>query len=119
MKFPASFVALWLTVSGPLEACDGIWRELARMPSMRQELSTAVLDGKIFVIAGFDSGGLSTNTVEIYDPQTDTWTSAAPLPIATNHNAAAVAAGKLYAFGGTSNRMFVYHPDQNTWSDVA
>ena len=86
---------------------------------MRQELSTAVLDGKIFVIAGFDSSGTSTNTVEVYDPETDTWTSAAPLPIATNHNAAAVAAGKLYAFGGTSKRAFVYHPDQNSWSDVA
>jgi len=50
-----------------------------------------------FVIAGFDSSGMSTDTLEVYDPETDTWTSAASLPIATNHNAAAVAAGKLYA----------------------
>src|SRR5437899_396647 len=119
MRLFAPLVAGWVAICGPLKACDGVWRELTRMPSMRQELSTAVLDGKIFVIAGFDSSGTSTNTVEVYDPETDTWTSAAPLPIATNHNAAAVAAGKLYAFGGTSNRAFVYHPDQNAWSDVA
>jgi hypothetical protein len=89
---------------------------LAPMPSMRQEISTAVLDGKIFVIAGFDSGGISSDTVEIYDPETDSWSSAARLPIATNHNAAAVAAGKLYAFAGTSKRVFVYHPIQNAWA---
>ena len=113
------FIAWFVAISGPLKACDGVWRDLARMPSMRQEISAAVLDGKIFVIAGFDGSGMSRDTVEIYDPETDSWSSAARLPIATNHNAAAVAAGKLYAFAGTSKRVFVYHPDQNAWSDVA
>lgn len=97
----------------------GAWTTLAPVPSVRQEISTAVLNGKIYVIAGFNSTGGNTNTVDVYDPQTNTWTSAAPLPIATNHNAAAVAAGKLYAFGGTSNRAFVYNPQTNSWSDVA
>ena len=58
------------------------WRELARMPSMRQEISTAVLDGKLFVIAGFDGSGMSTDTVEVYDPDTDTWSRRASLPSA-------------------------------------
>jgi uncharacterized protein (TIGR03437 family) len=97
----------------------GAWTTLAPVPSVRQEISTAVLDGKIFVIAGFNSTGGSTSTVEVYDPQTNTWSSAAPLPIATNHNAAAVASGRLYAFGGTSNRTFVYNLQSNSWSDVA
>jgi len=97
----------------------GAWTTLAPVPSVRQEISTAVLNGKIYVIAGFNSSGGNTNTVDVYDPQTNTWSSAAPLPIATNHNAAAVAAGKLYAFGGTSSRTFVYNPQMNSWSDVA
>jgi len=97
----------------------GRWVTLASMPSARQEISTAALNGKIFVIAGFNSSGASTNTVEVYDPTGNSWSSAAPLPIATNHNAAAVAVGKLYAFGGTSNRVFVYDPQSNFWSDVA
>jgi uncharacterized protein (TIGR03437 family) len=96
----------------------GAWTTLAPVPSVRQEISTAVLDGKIFVIAGFNSSGGSTNTVDVYDPQTNTWSSATNLPIANNHNAAAVAAGKLYAFGGLSNRAFVYNPQTNSWSDV-
>ncbi|HEV8159155.1 MAG TPA: hypothetical protein VGP58_09000, partial [Pyrinomonadaceae bacterium] len=40
----------------------GAWRTLAPMPSARQEISTAVLNGKIYVIAGFTSTGASTNT---------------------------------------------------------
>src|SRR5262249_51966831 len=89
------------------------------VPSVRQEISTAVLDGKIYVIAGFDSSGGNTSTVDVYNPQTNTWSSAAPLPIATNHNAAAVAAGKLYAFGRTSNRAFLDNLQSNSWWEVA
>ena len=55
----------------------GAWTTLAPVPSIRQEISTAVLDGKIYVIAGFNSSGGNTNTVEVYDPQTNTWSSAA------------------------------------------
>src|SRR5712692_5753881 len=112
-------VTLVVASTGCIQACDGIWSELARMPSMRQEISTAVLDGKIFVLAGFDSSGMSTDTVEVYDPDTGAWSSRAPLPIRTNHNAAAVAGGGLYAFGGTSKRVFAYEPVQDAWSDVA
>ncbi len=97
----------------------GGWTSLAPMPSARQEISSAVLNGKIYVIAGFNSSGGDTNTVEVFDPQNNMWSSAAPIPIATNHNGAAVATGRLYAFGGTSNRTFVYNPQLNSWSDVA
>src|SRR5262245_31745619 len=109
-----------LVVRAALQTGDrGAWTTLAPVPLVRQEISTAVLDGKIYVIAGFNSAGGNTNNVNVYDPQSNTWSPAAALPIATNHNAAAVAAGKLYAFGGTSPRTFVYDPQLNSWSDVA
>jgi uncharacterized protein (TIGR03437 family) len=97
----------------------GEWRTLAPLPTARQEVSTAVLDGKVYVIAGFNSAGGNTNNVDVYDPQTNTWAAAAFLPIATNHNAAAVVQGRLYAFGGTSNRVFVYNAQNNSWPEVA
>jgi uncharacterized protein (TIGR03437 family) len=97
----------------------GAWTNLAPMPAARQEISTAVLDGKIYTIAGFNGSGGNTSSVYVYNVQTNQWTEVAPLPIATNHNAAAVAAGKIYAFGGTSNRCFVYNPQANNWTDVA
>ena len=97
----------------------GVWQDLAPMPTARQELASAVLNGKIYVIAGFDSGGASTSTVEVYNPATNSWASAQSIPIANNHGNAAVAAGKLYTFGGVSNAAFVYDPALNTWSPVA
>jgi len=116
-----SFLALFAVAARAMlqTGSRGAFTTLAPVPSVRQEISTAVLDGKIYVIAGFNSSGGNTNTVDVYDPQTNTWSSAAPLPIATNHNVAAVAAGKLYAFGGTSSRTFLYNPQLNSWSDVA
>ncbi len=112
-------ISLWLAMASSGYAGAGTWQTLAPMPSARQELSSAVLNGKIYVIAGFDSAGASTTTVEVYNPATNTWASVQPIPIANNHNNAAVAAGKLYTFGGVSNAAFVYDPALNIWSPVA
>ncbi|HWM24043.1 MAG TPA: kelch repeat-containing protein [Chthoniobacterales bacterium] len=98
---------------------EGEWQTLEFMPSSRQELATAVLNGKIYAIAGYDHKVASTNTVEVYNPATDTWASAAPIPIPTNHNSAATAAGKLYAFGAMGTATFVYDPVGDSWSAVA
>ena len=97
----------------------GSWQTLAPMPSMRQEVSTAVLGNKVYVIAGFFSNGASSNLVEAYDVSTNTWSSAANLPIENNHNAAATVGNRIFAFGGTSNRSFSYNPDMNQWTEVA
>jgi N-acetylneuraminic acid mutarotase len=100
-------------------ANPGAWIALAPMPLARQEISCAALDEKIYVIAGFNNSGASTSDVQVYDPKTNGWNPAAPLPIVNNHNAAAVAAGRLYSFGGVSNRVFVYNSGANSWSEVA
>jgi N-acetylneuraminic acid mutarotase len=102
-----------------IDKIDGTWFTLAPMQTTRQEVSTAVLNYEIYVIAGFTSAGASTRTVEVYNPATNEWRFAADLPIANNHNAAAVAAGTLYAFGGVSNRVFAYWPEKDVWYDVA
>ena len=86
------------------------------MPQRRQELATGVLNGKVYVIGGYDENGNSTATVQIYNPTTDTWTSAHSLPYAVNHNAAAVAGGNLYSFDAGAGETFVYNPNNNSWS---
>jgi N-acetylneuraminic acid mutarotase len=101
---------------------DGEWTNLRNMPSERQELATAVLNGKIYAIAGYtgtDFDVHSTSTVEVYNPATDTWSSAHDVPTPNNHNCAAVVAGKLYAFAGTSNATYLYDPVNDSWSLVA
>jgi N-acetylneuraminic acid mutarotase len=106
-------------VSGAAAQVGGTWQTLAPMPTARQELATAALNGKIYAIGGFDSSGAPTNIVEVYDPATNTWTSAHPIPRALHHNCAAVAAGKLYSFGGSSTQTFVYDELNDSWSQVA
>lgn len=97
----------------------GEWVTLAPMPSERQEVAAALFNGKIYVIAGYDAGRVPTNTVDVYNPATNTWATVQPIPIANDHNSAAVAAGKLYSFGGTRSETFVYDPVNNSWSQVA
>lgn len=116
----ARFVATVLSLSYILSAhaqSSGFWQTLAPLPTARQELATAVLNGKIYVIAGYDVDGRSTALVEVYDPVTNTWTSAHRIPFVANHNAAAVAADKLYSLNG--NTMHVYDPEMDAWTQVA
>ncbi|MDP9005003.1 MAG: hypothetical protein M3N12_09480 [Verrucomicrobiota bacterium] len=113
----SSFISLALSIASRGQD-GGTWHFLPDMPSARQELATAVLNGKVYVIAGINAQRLSTATVDVYNPATGVWTSAHPVPSATNHNAAAVAAGKLYHFGGTKS-LFVYDAVNDSWSELA
>jgi N-acetylneuraminic acid mutarotase len=70
------------------------------MPTPRSEIAGVALNGKIYIIGGFDENGLSTTTVEVYDPIADKWTTAAPLPQPLDHTAVASYDGKLYVVGG-------------------
>jgi kelch-like protein 17 (actinfilin)/kelch-like protein 20 len=69
------------------------------------------------------------DTVEVYDPATDTWNTAAPMPTARCCLAAVPAPdGRIYAVGGAMmhNNVFrpldtveAYNPATNAWSAVA
>jgi N-acetylneuraminic acid mutarotase len=117
---PILTLSFWLTFVSAAAAQDGgSWQTLAPMPTARQELATAALNGKIYVIGGYNSSGMPTNIVEVYDPATDTWSAAHPIPVALHHNSAAVAGGRLYSFGGPSTLTFVYDELNDSWSPVA
>jgi N-acetylneuraminic acid mutarotase len=92
------------------------WQLGAPMLLARQELATGLLDGRVYVIGGYDAAGASTDTVQVYNPTTDTWTFVHAIPYAVNHNSAAVAGGKLYSFGAGGGETFVYDPNANSWA---
>jgi Kelch motif len=94
----------------------GAWETRVPMPVYRQELATGVLSGKLYVLGGYGQFGSPTATVEVYNPVTNTWTFAHSLPYAVDHNAAAVAGGKLYSFGAGGGETFVYDPNRNSWA---
>ena len=96
------------------------------MPTARSEITSAVLDGKIYVIGGFEKGHSTTSDVEVYDPVANKWATAAPLPQPLDHIAAASFDGKLYVVGGgyldrdnLSDKLFIYNPDSKNWTEGA
>ncbi len=61
----------------------------------RGALAAAVLDGKIHAVGGVGSNGHNTPAHEIYDPASDRWTAAAPVPTARDHLAVVTAVGHV------------------------
>jgi RNA polymerase sigma factor (sigma-70 family) len=76
------------------------WTTKADMPTPRLSLATAVVDGRIYVIGGWNNAELSS--VEVYDPATDTWTKEADMPTARKWLSTSAVDGKIYAIGGTT-----------------
>jgi hypothetical protein len=109
------------------------WTEeaLTPMPTARFTLSTSVVDGKIYAIGGIlraTQSGPETpsSAVEEYDPETDTWTTKAPMPTARGMLSTSVVDGKIYAIGGLFYNMGiplstveVYDPTTDTWTTKA
>jgi N-acetylneuraminic acid mutarotase len=99
------------------------------MPTATWDLAAAAVNGKIYAIGGLFSYNLvanDVNIVEVYDPSTNTWTTAAPMPTARHFLTAAAVNGKIYAIGGTVNQtgnilstVEVYDPSANSWSTAA
>jgi N-acetylneuraminic acid mutarotase len=94
------------------------------MPTARLGLCTAVVEGRIYAIGGYAAAGEpGLQTVEAYDPATDTWTSKAPMPTQRRWLACSVADGTIYAVGGHRNEratslstVEAYDVASDTWT---
>ena len=82
------------------------WENRTAMPTPRHRLSANVVDGKIYIIGGYDRslpyGGDATAINEVYDPETDTWSTKAPMLAEKSDYASAVIEDKIYIIGGGS-----------------
>jgi N-acetylneuraminic acid mutarotase len=100
------------------------WNIGKSMPTNRTEITSETIDNKIYVLGGADylKDGIM-NVVEVYDPQSNTWSESAPIPISIDHTAAVTYGGKLFLVGGfledknPTNRLLIYDPDTNKWSE--
>jgi len=84
---------------------DFPWVAKRGMPTPRRDFATAAIDGRIYVIGGGDvMAGIVpapvTDVVEVYDPATDSWTSAPPMPTAVTDHVAVTLGGRIYVIGG-------------------
>ena len=92
------------------------------MPTPRGLLCATAVNGKIFAIgAATAPSGPWLDTVERYDPLTDTWTLRANTPTAKGVSAASTVHGLIYVIGGRSGgtgfpTVEEYDPETNTWT---
>ena len=83
-----------------------------------------VLDGKIYAMGGLDDETWRSSTVEVYDPQADSWQRVASMPQGLRWHAAVAMGGKIYVTGGYTpgssvNSVCVYDPQANAWMQLA
>jgi N-acetylneuraminic acid mutarotase len=75
------------------------WKKGAPFPQPDEELYGVALNGKMYVIGGWDDGNARGVNYE-YNPGTDKWTKKQPMPRPAHHAALAAANGKIYVMGG-------------------
>jgi N-acetylneuraminic acid mutarotase len=121
------------------------WAALPPMPTPRGALSATALGGKIYVIGGakipakLDQkdglvGGGPVELVasnEVFDTETQTWSTASPMSLPRNHHGSVQVDGKLYVIGGRVGSCFSggwstnvwmneeYDPKTDTWTPKA
>lgn len=102
-----------------------IWQMKAPMPTPRKGMAVAVLQDKIWVMGGSDMRHHALSTVEVFDPQGNSWnTPAPPLHHKRDNATARTWDGKIYIFGGMSDGHLVaevemYDPGVGNWQTVS
>jgi N-acetylneuraminic acid mutarotase len=109
------------------------WSLKAPLPTPRSGVGVGVVDGILYAVGGTGSATgrtewneypLSLNTVDAYDPVTNSWAAKASLPTRrSGYAVGGVAKGMLYVVGGETNietdLMEAYDPITNRWTGKA
>src|SRR6478672_1472201 len=90
------------TASADLFGTDGVFSAAAAMHSPRTNHTATVLgDGRVLITGGATSGGGVTNSAEIYDPGSDSWSVAGTMVDArAGHTASSLGDGRVLLAGG-------------------
>jgi Common central domain of tyrosinase/Kelch motif len=94
------------------------WKKAAPFPQPDEELYGAAVNGKMYVMGGWDEGKAAGLNYE-YDPATDKWTQKRGMPRSAHHAAIATANGKLYVIGGFVPPKDTQIPTGGAWEPIA
>ena len=106
------------------------WTKLAPLPEPRSSLDAAVVDGKLYVVGGWNLQGTNIQDAPWHEEalvfdladEKGAWKTVAKPPFQTRALALAPHNHKLYVLGGmkstnqTTNEVHVYDPAANAWS---
>ena len=113
--------------SNVLERYDPLtdtWTTLAPLLTGRYQGGVAVLGTDIYVVGGWNppSTFVPTNTVQIYDTLTNTWSFGPGMPILSSSGPTGVIDGKIYkhtaehGFSSASRQLHVLDPNAGSWN---
>jgi len=109
------------SVTGVNEVYDpatDTWETKTPLPTVRAGLKANVVNSKIYFIGGYvgnASSGYSYLTLnDVYDPETDSWTTKAKVPTAVSSVISAVVDSKIYFIMDYLNQ--IYDAAADTWS---
>ncbi len=127
------FIVPWVSAQSAQPDTDkGTWRTAAPAPTKRTEVAVTALNGKIYVVGGFEEPSFGnflnfaiTPSLQEYDPSTDRWRTRASMPVGLHHVGIGVSGGKLYVIGGYKQSgitvwqpvatVYAYDPTNDTW----
>ena len=128
-----SFILLLLFSSKNLISQNAYptWTEVAPSHVVRVEAQTIQYGGELYFFNGFHTDLDIENTVEKFNPVTNTWTYLAPMPLqpdgkpyAVTHNGIALVDDQVWIIGGrvgdhpgpVTNKVWIYDISQNSWN---
>ncbi len=103
------------------------WTTLAPMPTRAGAPAIATMNGLIYIIGGYNpnNGALYTPSPnQIYDPSTNSWSTASNPNVARAFATAQAVGGKIFLIGGCTcatkfSDVEQFDPGTNTWSTMA
>ena len=106
------------------------WSTITNLPTPRVDISTSIVDGKIFTIGGENPiGKPPLSNVEVYDPATNVWNTLADIPtgrigIGRTSNTTVdkkifISGGRLTNPGDGISLMEVYDVETDVWDTCA
>jgi N-acetylneuraminic acid mutarotase len=112
-------------LAGSPATTTGAWSTAAAAPQSVLDAGGTELGGKIYLVGGKTSAG-PHNTVRVFDPSSQVWTTLASKPGTAVENPAVVGHnGMLYSVGGSSgaftgavNSLYRFNPATNTWTTL-
>lgn len=88
------------------------WRNVTPLPIAVHHPAAAVVDGRLFVVGGYTGGRVRwtpLGTVFEYDPSLNSWRGRAAMPTPRGALAVAAVGGRIYALGGSHDRVTNTH----------
>jgi len=92
------------------------WEEIAELNTPRYRHTAVVLDEKIYVLGGLDKNGTTLTSVEIYDPNINSWSFGTPIPATTYCATAEVIDNKIYLISCVENEVVRIFDPNTGWS---